>query len=49
MKDMKLDRRPMSDSEYLSLLDYALDVLAEMEQQIDACCESMRERAPVHA
>jgi hypothetical protein len=35
----------MSDDEYLSLLDYALDMLTEMEQQIDACCETMRERA----
>jgi hypothetical protein len=45
MKNAAPERRPMSDDEYLSLLDYALDMLAEMEQQIGACCESMRERA----
>jgi hypothetical protein len=47
MKNMTLERRPMSDREYLDLLDYALDVLEEFETQVDACCHGLRRRAAV--
>jgi hypothetical protein len=38
------ERPPMTDGEYLDLLDSALDALADMERQIDVCCAAMRRR-----
>jgi hypothetical protein len=49
MKNMTLERRAMSDREYLDLLDYALDVLEEFETQVDVCSEALRRRAAVLA
>ncbi|WP_155644461.1 hypothetical protein [Burkholderia anthina] len=41
--------RILSDREYLEFLDYALDLVQDFEQQAEACCRSLRERAKTTA
>jgi hypothetical protein len=50
MNNMTLERRrPMTDQEYLELLDYAMDMLVEFEAQVDKFCDGLRARAGAFA